>query len=255
MKQGDFSQLAKAYIDRPSYGDLMCDSLLKLVELPHEGIVADVGAGTGKWTQQLAEKNCKIIAVEPCDEMRKEGMLYTKDCLNVTWKKGSAEESGLDTANVDWVTMASSFHWTDPQKSLPEFHRILKQFGCLTVLYNSRNLENFPLNKEIDAMIRDMVPGLKRVSSGLQNVKDWSCILVSTGHFRDAVFMECSHVEKMSMERYLNIWNSVNDIRAQAGEELWRMIMKKIREKVSSCKDEIMEVPYRIRSWTVRRVD
>ena len=104
-------------------------------------------------------------------------------------------------------------------------------------------------------MIQEKVPGLKRVSSGLQNVKDWSRVLVSTGHFCDAVFMECSHTETMSMERYLNIWNSVNDVRAQAGEELWQAIMKKIREKVSPYKDEIMEVSYKIRAWTVRRVD
>ena len=47
MKQGDFSCLAKAYNDRASYGDLICDSLLKLVNFPRDGIVADVGAGTG----------------------------------------------------------------------------------------------------------------------------------------------------------------------------------------------------------------
>jgi hypothetical protein len=131
----------------------------------------------------------------------------------------------------------------------------LKPGGFLTVLYNSRDLENFPLNAEINAMIKDTVPNLKRVSSGLQNVKDWSRVLVSTGHFRDAVFMECSHTETMSTERYLSIWNSVNDVRAQTGEALWRMIMEKIRDKVSSCKDEIMEVSYKIHAWTVRRVD
>ena len=255
MKQGDFSQLAKAYNDRPSYGNLIRDRLLKLVEFPRDGIVADVGAGTGKWTKQLGEAGCKVCAVEPCDEMREEGVFYTKNYPNVSWKKGSGEETGLEFGSVSWVTMASSFHWTDPQKSLPEFHRILKPGGYLTILYNSRDPEKFPLNAEIDAMIREIVPGLKRVSSGLQTVKDWSCILVSTGHFRDAVLVECSHTETMSTERYLNIWSSVNDVRAQAGEELWQMIMEKNRDKVSSCKDEIMEVPYKIRAWTVRRVD
>ena len=255
MKQGDFSQLAKAYNDRPSYGNLIRDSLLKLVEFPRDGIVADVGAGTGKWTKQLAEAGCKVVAVDPCDEMREEGVLYTKDYPDVSWEKGSAEITGLEFGSVNWVTMASSFHWTDPQKSLPEFHRILKPGGFLTILYNSRDPGKFPLNAEIDAMIQEMVPGLKRVSSGLQNVKDWSRVLVSTGHFCDAVFMECSHTETMSMERYLNIWNSVNDVRAQAGEALWRMIMEKIREKVSSYEGKTMNVPYGVRAWTVRRVD
>lgn len=90
--------MAKAYGDRPSYGSLIRDSLLKLVEFPRDGIVADVGAGTGKWMKQ-------------------------------------------------------------------------------------------------------------------------------------------------------------NDVRAQAGEELWQAIMEKIREKVSPYKGKTMSVPYKIRAWTVRRVD
>ena len=78
MKQGDFSCLAKAYNDRPSYGNLIRDSLLKLVEFPRDGIVADVGAGTGKWTKQLAEAGCKVVAVEPCDEIEKKECFIRK---------------------------------------------------------------------------------------------------------------------------------------------------------------------------------
>lgn len=121
MKQGDFSRLSKAYIDRPSYGDLIRDSLLKLVEFPRDGIVADIGAGTGKWTKQLADAGCKVVAIEPCDSMRGEGVLYTKDCSNVSWQKGSAEETGLGAGSVNCVTMASSFHWTEPKNRSRSF--------------------------------------------------------------------------------------------------------------------------------------
>ena len=109
------------------------------------------------------------------------------------------------------------------------------------------------MNREIDEIIGGMLPNLRRVSSGLQNVKDWSRILMSAGSFCDAVFMECDYAEMMTSERYVNIWNSVNDVRAQAGEDLWRIIMQKVREKCLSFKT--MSVPYKVRAWTVRRSD
>lgn len=35
----------------------------------------------------------------------------------------------MSNNQADWVIMASSFHWTDPKKSLPEFNRILTGGG------------------------------------------------------------------------------------------------------------------------------
>ena len=128
MKAGDFSQLAECYVDRPCYGSLMRDNLLKLVEASGDDFVAvDVGAGTGKWTRQLAEACRKVIAIEPCDEMREKGVHYTKEFCNVSWYGARAEATGLENGCASWVTMASSFHWVDPQRALPEFHRILKK--------------------------------------------------------------------------------------------------------------------------------
>ena len=254
MKQGDFSELAKNYINRPAYNNLIINSLLKHINfLPNEFVIADVGAGTGKFTKEIASAGCKIFAVEPNDEMRKEGIIYTKGNSNVIWSKGSGEETGLDSNCVNWVTMASSFHWTDPKKSLPEFHRILKSKGFFTIIWNPRNVEASPLHKEIEEMIKSVVPELQRVSSGSQNVKDWFSILTSTQHFTNVVFMECNHIEYMSQERYLGAWMSVNDIRAQAGEERWNLIMQQI-QKIIAPYNEI-EVPYKMRAWTAQRVD
>ena len=73
--------------------------------------VVEVGAGTG---------GMQVLAVEPNDNMREEGIKYTKE-TNIKWQKGSGEATGVESNFADWVIMASSFHWTDPKKSLPEF--------------------------------------------------------------------------------------------------------------------------------------
>ncbi len=251
MEQGDFTGLAKDYaMSRPDYSSTVLRALLS-----HTGAqnVLDVGAGTGIWTRMVAEAGLGCQAVEPCEAMREEGKAHTAD-LGVSWHAGSAEETGLEDGMVDWVTMASSFHWTDPGKSLPEFHRILKPGGSLTVLWNPRNIVGHALHEEIEQLIHDMVPGLNRVSSGSsKHTSDWQEVLVSTGHFKEVIFMEANHEIAMSKERYLQAWRSVNDIQAQAGPELFWVILERIGEKIKTL-DNIM-VPYKTRAWSAKAGD
>ncbi|MDR1266944.1 MAG: class I SAM-dependent methyltransferase [Holosporales bacterium] len=254
MQLGDFSALAKDYIHRPAYDPELIRAILE-----HMGkcpsAIADVGAGTGKLTKvlsQLCGEAARLYAVEPNDAMRGEGEVYTSGD-RAQWSKGTGEETGLPDGCVEWVTMASSFHWTDPEKSLPEFRRILKEGGFLTILWNSRDVAASPLHREIEELIYRVVPHLKRVSSGnAEHTKNWADILASTGDFADVWFRETSYVERMTPERYLGAWRSVNDIQAQAGSEKFQEILRGISEKIASL--EVIEVPYKMRSWTARRV-
>jgi len=255
MKQGDFSELAKNYINRPAYSLVAVDNLLKIADY-HKNIddflVVEVGAGTGKLTRILLEKGLRVIAVEPNDAMREEGIKYTKEFENIKWIKGSGEDTTLDSNIANWVIMASSFHWTDPTKSLPEFARVLKKDGYFTAIWNPRNIKVSEFHTKIEDNIKKIVPELKRVSSGSQSTKEWEYVLTSTGDFKDCLFLETDYEEVMSKERYLGVWNSVNDIQAQAGKERWREILAMI-ERESFDKSEI-KVPYKIRAWTVRKV-
>ncbi len=129
MKQGDFTEVAKHYHNRPAYSEMLLEKLIACVNDEKKPIkdlnIVEVGAGTGKLTQVLAGLGCNVLAIEPNDNMRQEGIKATEG-MNVKWQKGSGEQTGVDSHYADWVIMASSFHWTDPKKSLPEFARILK---------------------------------------------------------------------------------------------------------------------------------
>jgi ubiquinone/menaquinone biosynthesis C-methylase UbiE len=254
MKQGDFTELAKAYINRPAYSNQIMTALLKHIGFTTNNNfkVADVGAGTGKMTKVLLEHGINVTAVEPNDNMREEGKSYTSD-YEVEWFKGSGESTNLPSNNYDWVLMASSFHWTNHLNSLQEFSRILKDNGYFTAIWNPRNIENSPLHMEIENIIYEKIPTLKRVSSGNKNyTKKWEDIIKSTGHFKDVIFMETDHLEKMTIDRYIGAWRSVNDIRAQAGEELFNEILIEIENKIKHLQH--IEVPYKMRAWTAQKV-
>lgn len=273
MKQGDFTQVAKHYHNRPAYSPMLLEKLIACINDEQKNLkdlqIVEVGAGTGKLTKMLNEFGMQVLAVEPNDEMREEGIAYTKG-TNIKWQKGSGEETGVPSGIADWVIMASSFHWTDPKKSLPEFARILKNSvaqngsahtsaystsagggGYFTAIWNPRNILEGSVFYEIEQEIKNIVPELARVSSGTQNVKKWEEILVSTGDFTDCFFMECDYIEIMDKARYLGAWHSVNDIQAQAGEQRWKKILEMIESKISGL--ETLEIPYKIRAWTARK--
>ncbi|MBK1964589.1 class I SAM-dependent methyltransferase [Campylobacter novaezeelandiae] len=254
MKQGDFTKVAKHYHNRPAYSSMLIEKLIRCINDTNKQNlnVVEVGAGTGKLTKILAnEFGLNIVAVEPNDNMREEGIKYTKDYSNITWKKGSGEETNIESNVADWVIMASSFHWTDPKKSLPEFNRILTGGGYFTAIWNPRHIVKGSVFDEIETEIKNIVPELDRVSSGTQNVKKWEEILVSTGDFTDCFFMECDYKELWDKERYLGAWHSVNDIQAQAGEKRWKEILDMIEAKISHMQS--IEIPYKIRAWTARK--
>jgi len=252
---GDFTNLSKKYKNRPAYNQSLLDFISNTVTPENYNIynIAEIGAGTGKLTKMLSEMGFNVFAVEPNDDMRREGEIFTKN-LGVKWSKGTGEKTGLDTSIFDWVIMASSFHWTNPDLSLPEFYRILKPNRFITIIWNPRNIKNSKLHTEIENIIHLEIPNLKRVSSGSRSkTKKWEDILVKTGHFKNVVYSEIAFEEEIIKEKYIGAWESVNDIRVQAGEEKFNLIMSRIKEKIS--KLDVIKVPYKNTAWTAQRIN
>lgn len=253
MRHGDFTALAKYYVDRPGYSV----SLLEYVKAYVQGgkssdiVVADIGAGTGKLTENLEQTGCAGYAVEPNDAMRAEGEKLFQGKQSFVWRKGTAEETGLPDNSVDWVLMGSSFHWADAPRAVREFWRILKPGGIFTAIWNPRDIGRSAFHTEIEAIVYEEIPNMKRVSSGgTVTTEQMEEKLCADGYFKNLIFMESNHEEIMTKERYMNIWRSVNDIQVQAGEDGFRRILRRIEEKLKDC-DEVA-VPYKSRAWTVQ---
>ena len=253
MKHGDFSELARYYSSRPGYSlqalsvikEFICSSLEKKSLL-----VADVGAGTGKLTENLSQLGLEGYAIEPNDKMRKVGIELNK-CKKFKWIKGSAEVTTLGDNSVDWILMGSSFHWTDAPAALAEFNRVLRPNGFFTAIWNPRDIESSEFHQSIEDKIKQIVPELCRVSSGsANNMKDMNKKLLNTPYFNNLFFVEAPFEVYMSQERYLNVWRSVNDIQVQAGSERFNKILEMIQREIKEL-DSIM-VPYKARAWTVQ---
>ena len=183
--------------------------------------------------------------------MRDEGRGYITSA-KAEWLKGSGEQTTLSDESIDWITVGSAFHWMDLEVTLKEFHRILKPGGFFTAIWNPRNIVGDKLHEEIEDVIYKKAPFIERKSSGSgKSTQDLDLKIISTGQFADVLYVEAKHTEIMTKERYMGIWDSVNDIAAQTGPELWNEIIEKIKDIIKPY-DKIA-VPYKTRSWTARK--
>jgi SAM-dependent methyltransferase len=252
-KLGDFTGLAANYSKfRPAYSPMVVDTLLGLCDKSINDVdFVDVGAGTGIWTRMMAEKGLhSVTAVEPNEDMRKHGIKDSSH-LPIEWVIGDGEETTLKDNSADILTMASSFHWVDFVKGTNEFSRVLRSGGLFCALWNPRLIEVNPLLTEIENKLFEIAPHIKRVSSGRSEFTDNLLTNLKTcGKFEDVIYVEGQHVVQQSIEEYIGVWWSVNDIRAQAGEDAFSRFMEYVTKRVEGL--PFIETTYQTRAWISR---
>jgi SAM-dependent methyltransferase len=263
MKHGDFTGLAGDYARfRPGYAPHVVTAILGYVRRGTASVRAtdldavDIGAGTGIWTRMLAARGLhSVVAVEPNDEMRAQGIETSRD-INIVWRTGSAEATGLPDSSADLVTMASSLHWADFDKTCDEFHRILRPGGVFVALWNPRfiegNPEANPLLVEIEAEIARLKPDIRRVSSGRSGITErLTDMLSAKPHFADVLYLEGRHSQHQTAEQYIGVWRSVNDLQMQLGPDLFRTLLDFAEKRVAGL--TAIKTTYLTRAWVARR--
>lgn len=254
MRAGDFTNLATDYTNyRPDYSPSVLTAILSLVGKPVNTIdFADVGAGTGIWTRMVAERGVRsAVAVEPNDNMREAGKAASTQ-LPIEWKAGQGERTGLADNSADLLTMASSFHWTDYDAAVKEFHRVLRPGGRFVALWNPRLIEVNPMLVEIENELSKLKSDIKRVSSGRSGITDTlTAKLCATPQFEDVVYIEGRHIINMTPERYIGAWRSVNDLQVQLGAQKFDQFLKFVENKISGLTH--IEATYLTRAWAARR--
>lgn len=216
--------------------------------------VIDVGAGTGIWTRMVYRTGVRsVTAIEPNEDMRAAGMTDSAD-TTIRWLAGDAEHTGAPDACCDWLTMASSFHWAKFDAATREFHRLLRPRGRFTAIWNPRLIELNPLLVEIEAHLDTLRPDIKRVSSGRSGITaSLTEQLWSSPWFEDVVYLEGRHVIRMTPERYLGAWRSVNDLRVQLGAKPFNAFLHFVEQRISG--QNSIEATYLTRAWSARRND
>jgi ubiquinone/menaquinone biosynthesis C-methylase UbiE len=149
-----FSDRVENYVRyRPGYPAEVLELLRSECGLQPSHIIADVASGTGIFTRLLLENGNSVFAVEPNAEMREMGLHQLGAYDRLGSVAGTAEETTLRSASVDFVTSAQAAHWFDLPRARAEFVRILRPEGWCVLIWNERRTASTPFLRDYESVL------------------------------------------------------------------------------------------------------
>lgn len=155
---------------RPRYAVALFDYIKNTLQIPERSVFADIGSGTGIFSEQLLHNGYRVCAVEPNADMRKkaeEKLSLYKDFVSVD---GADSNTTIPNQSVDCITTAQAFHWFDVDAFKKECRRILKPYGKVIIVYNTRD-ESAECNRALADHLRKYCPDFQGFSKGMNDEK------------------------------------------------------------------------------------
>ena len=151
-----FSSRVENYVKyRPGYPARILDVLREHCRFTSDAVVADIGSGTGIFTELLLSNGNRVYGVEPNDEMRAAGERLLARLPNFVSVDGTAEKTSLPASSVGFITAAQAFHWFDRPSTREEFARILKPQGWIVLIWNDRQTDSTPFLRDYELLLRN----------------------------------------------------------------------------------------------------
>ena len=209
---------------RPGYPSALFDYLAS--RAPSLTVAWDCATGSGQAAHELAKRFQQVIASDASPAQ----IDAAPPCSGVAYRVAPAEQSGIDSASIDLVTVAQALHWFDLEAFYQEVTRVLRPNGLLAVWsYNLLRIAP-PLDRLIDRLYHEILgnywpPERKQVERGYAALP--------------FPFPELSHSPAFSMSAewtlaqllgYLNTWSATARYREATGRSPLQPLMETLQE-------------------------
>ena len=126
----DYNKIGNNYNSNRHADPRIINRLIELINIPKESLIADIGAGTGNYTNELANYGFQIDAVEPSKLM----INQAKKHFNIRWHEISVENMKLQKNSYDGVVSTLAVHhFNSIDISLFNIYEILKENSNLVI--------------------------------------------------------------------------------------------------------------------------
>ncbi|MEM9362149.1 MAG: class I SAM-dependent methyltransferase [Bacteroidota bacterium] len=147
----------------------LAQQILSHLKPGHNGKYLDIGCGTGNYTHEFQKQGFDFIGIDPSQVMLNKAKSKNKE---VSWKIGSAENTGLPQSSVDGVIASLTLHhWNSLELGFSELYRVIKPKGRI-VLFTStpKQMQGYWLNHYFPKMLLDSIrqmPSLEQVKKAM----------------------------------------------------------------------------------------
>ncbi|KRV47665.1 methyltransferase [Wenjunlia vitaminophila] len=105
------------------------------IGLPGQDVV-DLGTGTGTLARLLARAGARVTGVDPAAPMLEQAReLDRASGVEIDYRVGRAEDTGLPGASFDVVSAGQCWHWFDAPRAAAEVRRLLRPGGRVVIAH------------------------------------------------------------------------------------------------------------------------
>jgi SAM-dependent methyltransferase len=223
---------------RPGYPDEVIETILRSCD----GLLVDVGAGTGKAGAPFASRGIRVVSIEPSLPMIRQGVRSYPKLLYVC---ANAEELPMASGVVSSVICAQAFHWLDAPRALKEFARVLKPGGHIHLFWNTRD-QKHPAPKLFDELTRKWNPsheiGYRR--------KNWADRISDSASFTEIIHQSFHQTRRMTAKDWIGLSRSISYIQS-IGPEKVAGFEADLAQGLSSLTS--LDCPYVTEMWSAKK--
>jgi SAM-dependent methyltransferase len=244
-----YNRVAELYEQaRPDYPLQLLDHLDALHPITAKSRVLDLGAGTGKLSKLVAQRPCKLTAVEPSAQMLS---ALSRELPNVNALAGSAEAIPLPDSSVDFVVAGEAFHWFNALLAWQELLRVVAPGGAVFAAWLHRNVADWQ-----QRLIEFLQPHVSTIpiADGLDNpslkgfpaddftaVEPWSIVYeqpYTIGRLRD-MYESYSYISVLDEAERQSVLDSIERI---------------VRNALGVTDEAEFPLPLQLQTWSTRRL-
>ena len=142
---------------RQSYSDALYEYIFKYCNITPQHTIADIGSGTGLFSEQFIKSGINVFCVEPNKHMRDIAEEKLNIFNNFHSISGDYEHTTLEEDSINIITVAQAFHYFNPELFLKECKRIVKNNNDYVIIVWNRKIDN-SLDRERRALAEKYCP-------------------------------------------------------------------------------------------------
>lgn len=238
-----FDQIAVNYEKyRPGYPKELIGEIFSLVNLSSSGTILEVGSGSGKATELLAQRGHVILCLEPSNELISLAKVKFQGDAGVVFSNTTFEDWQPDKFTFDLVVSAQAFHWIDPSIGYKKTAAILRNEGWLALFWNMYPKNEDFLTKQIDKLYRGILPEVSPYNYSEDLIGRRKVDIEDSGYFKNVLVKRFFWKIPYSTEEYVRYLDTFG-VYSRLSDSTREVFFQELARTIDSC-GGVIEKPF-----------